>query len=479
MRINIAPNRPTITTHEGAPAVHINPVQQLRRSVMANMLWEDTFYEDGVSIADRIKAEVEVLLGGATKFVGDNGPQFVADIAYEARTQMKLRHVPLLLVASLIVHDKPETRKVVADTIARVIQRPDELGELVAIYWKIKTGTSKALTEQMKKGLQIAFGKFNEYSLAKYDQSSAAVKLRDVAFLAKFDFGRTATARTIAKLTNKTYYPERTKGGFPVKEFMGEEYSKLATPDTWEVALSGGADKKETFTRLLQEEKLGALALLRNLRNMTQAGVDVKVIREGLAKMKTERVLPFRFITAAKYAPTLEPELEKVMFKCLEGHDKLGGKTVLVVDCSGSMHSPVSAKSELRRVDAAAALAMLLREICDEVQVVCFDTTAQLIPARRGFALRDLISKYGGGGTDTAKALKLAQKETYDRCIVITDEQSHTAISGPGAGKKGYFINVAAYQNGIGYKEWVHLDGWSEAIIDYILEYEKMKAGND
>lgn len=464
-RINIAPSRPTIKTHEGATAVHINPIQQLRRSVMANMLWEDTFYEDGVSIADRIKTEVATLLKT------EGGPQLVADIAFEARTQMKLRHVPLLLVSSLIVHDTKETRAVIADTIARVIQRPDELGELVALFWKMKTGTSKMLPKQMKKGLGFAIAKFNAYSLAKYDQSSAAVKLRDVVFLAHVS-ADDPQAKLIARLVNKSFYPEKTQGGFPIKEYMGEEYKKLDTPDTWEVALSGGANKGETFARLLQEEKLGALALLRNLRNMIQEKVGLKLIREGLAKMKTERVLPFRFITAARYAPSLEPELEKAMFRSLEGHEKLAGKTVLLVDHSGSMGSPVSAKSELTRFDAACALAMLLREVCDEVQVIAFSDRAATVRPRRGFALRDEITGcMAYGGTDTAAGLKAAKTEGYDRIIVITDEQSHTSIGSPDG--KGYFINVASYQNGIGYKQWVHLDGWSEAIVDYILAYEK------
>ena len=46
---------------------------------------------------------------------------------------------------------------------------------------------------------------------------------------------------------------------------------ELAVPDTWEVALSSGANKREAWERLLREQKLGALALLRNLRNMREA----------------------------------------------------------------------------------------------------------------------------------------------------------------------------------------------------------------
>lgn len=76
-----------LRTHEGALAVQIGEEAQLRRAVLACMLWEDQFYEDGVPIADRIAALVPRV--DAAK---------VAALAIEARERMKLRHVPLLLV---------------------------------------------------------------------------------------------------------------------------------------------------------------------------------------------------------------------------------------------------------------------------------------------------------------------------------------------------------------------------------------------
>jgi hypothetical protein len=468
MRTNVASNKALLYTAEGAVAVFIDPIHQLRRSVMANMLWEDQFYEDGQSIATRIQEEVAEVLkqkDGANKLV---------EIAYEARTQMKLRHVPLLLLVSLIRAKTKAARAVVADAITRVVQRPDEMGELLALYWRGEDGKQKKqpLAAQMKKGLGAAFQKFDAYTLAKWNSDSASIKLRDVLFLIhakpKGATLRYTKAERLAKVERELSPDEQLYKKLADK--------KLESPDTWEVALSAGADKKETFTRLLKEEKLGAMALLRNLRNMQQSGVDIETIREGLRKMKVERVLPFRFITAARYAPTLEPELEESMLKCLGDHEKLTGKTVLVVDNSGSMDAKVSGKSEIMRNDAACALAMLLREICDEVQVVVFSTEAVLVPPRRGFALRDVILKATPhGGTNTHNALQLAAKEGYDRCIVITDEQSHQTITGPMKNKKGYFINVASFQNGIGYKEWIHLDGWSEAVVEYIFQYERFQ----
>jgi hypothetical protein len=61
----------------------------------------------------------------------------------------------------------------------------------------------------------------------------------------------------------------------------------------------------------------------------------------------------------------------------------------------------------------------------------------------------------------------------YDRIIVITDEQSHTSVPSPGKDKLGYFINIAAYKNGIGYGPWLHIDGWSEATLQYIQQVEQ------
>jgi hypothetical protein len=251
---------------------------------------------------------------------------------------------------------------------------------------------------------------------------------------------------------------------------------ELQTPDTWEVALSGGKDKKSTFERLMNENKLGALAFLRNLRNMKESGVDDRLVMQYSVQINLERVLPFRFIAAANAVPAWESLIEGMMLRCLEGGDKLSGKTVICVDNSGSMYgTKISAKSELDRADAACALAILIRETCEFPCIIGFGTDAKVIPARRGFALRDAIKKGCGGGTDTAKALNLAASEKYDRIIVLTDEQSNTKIPKPIAGSKAYFINVANYKNGISYsKEWLHIDGWSEAVIDYIKEYEQM-----
>jgi 60 kDa SS-A/Ro ribonucleoprotein len=419
-------------THEGAPAKAITPEQALRRSVLACLLWESQFYEDGVEIAGRIR-----------ELVPQVAAEKVAALAVEARTAMKLRHAPLLLVREMARHASHRT--LVAETLLRVIQRADELAEFVAIYW---ADGRAPLSGQVKKGLAAAFPKFDEYALAKYDRAGP-VRLRHVLFLCHAKPRDEEQAALWKRLIDGT----------------------LATPDTWEVALSAGGDKRASWERLLGERRLGALALLRNLRNMKDAGVSEPLVLEALDAMKTERVLPFRFIAAARHAPQWEAALEKAMFRSVESREKLRGHTVLLVDVSGSMTASLSARSDMQRTDAAYGLAILLREIADKVTLYTFSDDLKQVPSRRGFALRDALDQsQPHSGTLLGQALqKIADR--YDRIIVITDEQSHDRVPAPKG--KGYVINVASYRNGVGYGPWTHIDGWSEAVVEYIRELER------
>jgi hypothetical protein len=427
--------------HVGARARRFTPEMELRRTLMNCLLWEDQFYEDGVSIADRIKALVPLV-----------APERAAALAIEAREVMKLRHAPLLVVREMARHEKH--RVLVADTLARVIQRPDEMTELLAIYWADALGPMEQrkrqpVSAQIKKGLARAITKFDAYQLAKYDRDGA-VRIRDVLFLVH------------AKPKDKD------------QEKMWKQLvdGTLVSPDTWEVSLSSGKDKRATFERLIEEKKLGGLALLRNLRLMQNADVPRAVIAGAIDAMRTDRVLPYRFITAARYAPDFEPELEAAMLKSIKGYARLKGRTRLLIDVSGSMFAPLSAQSEMTRADAACGLAILAREVCDEVEVFTFSTKTVKVPPRHGFALRDaIIASQPHGNTMLGAAVKEIDKG--DRLIVFTDEQGHDSVPGPKG--KGYLANIASYRQGIRHDAWTRVDGFSEAVIAWIAASEETK----
>ena len=434
--VNRTAPRKMVKNHEGASVpANKDAEKQLRRLTMANMLFEDQFYIDGASTAELL-----------AKYVKMVDPKSVQAIAREAREQFKLRHVPLQIMRELARIGKME-----ASALADIIQRPDEIGEFISLYWKDK---KQPLANQVKKGLAQAFNKFNEYQFAKWNKNSAAVKLRDALFLVHAKPQNSAQTELFKKIADDA----------------------LSVPDTWETNLSAGADKKETFTRLMAEKKLGALAFIRNLRNMVQAGVDEQLIRSYAKNVNTDRILPFRFIAAARIVPQFEDMLEEMMLRSLESHEKLPGKTVLVIDVSGSMFGTmISSKSDLQRFDAAAALAVLAREICEEVEIYSFSRSAVRVAPRRGFALVEAISdSQYHGGTDLGKSMHEIHSKvsSYDRAVIFTDEQSQSR-GVPSPKGKGYIINVAAYENGINSGSYTTISGMSEAIIDFIQMAEK------
>jgi 60 kDa SS-A/Ro ribonucleoprotein len=438
-KLNVWKRMFPVRTHEGAVAQRVDAKTELRRTVLTCLLWEETFYEKGNDIAKRI-----------AELVAKSKPEDVAALACEARDKMQLRHAPLFLTRELA--RRKGVGSLVAETLEHVIQRADELGEFVSLYWQ---EMKQPLSAGVKRGLAQAFTKFDAYQLAKYNSDRVGVvTLRDVLFLCHAKPKDAEQEAVWKKLVENT----------------------LESPDTWEVALSAGKDKRETFERLLREGTLGGMAVLRNLRLMLASGVDPKLIRERLEK-GVARALPFRFVTAARYAPKLEEAIENAMLKGIAGFAKLPGSTGLVVDVSGSMDGVLAKKGETTRMDAAAGLAILLREKAEAFCVATFSENCAELPPRRGFALRDAITNsQAHSGTYLKRALgELRDKPDWnqlDRLIVITDEQSHDGILRAWT-PKAYVVNVAPYKHGVSYGDgWTHIDGWSERVLDYIAATE-------
>lgn len=425
-------------THEGAPSHAINPEQALRRSVMGCMLFEKNAYENGIDIAERIKM-----------LIANVEPKKVASLAIEAREKMGLRHVPLWMARCMA--KLPEHKRYVSRVLQQIITRPDQLTDFVALYWK---DGKEPLSAKVKDGLARSFTKFNEYQLAKYNRLDKQVKLRNVLFLCHAKPENPEQESLFRKLVN----------------------NELKTPDTWEVQLSAGKNKKQTFTDLMMRNKLGALAFIRNLRNMDQAGVDKQLITMYAHSVNVDKVFPYQLVAAAKEVPQFEPIIEPMLFRCLKEQPKIKGQTILLVDNSGSMHyASISERSKMSYSDAACALAVLARELFDDITVYGYGTNLIAIPPRRGFALRDAIQQANTGfSTRLGYSVKQVEKlhPNADRIIVFTDEQSHDPVRNPRA-KKGYVINVANHQNGVGYGEWIHIDGFASSTLDWLVQYER------
>ena len=434
-RLNLLNLNFGLRTHEGAPARNISTELQLRRSVLACLLWENQFYEDGVEIAGRI-----------AQLVPKVAPEKVAALAVEAREKMKLRHAPLLLVREMARH--ATHRRFVADTLAQVIQRADELAEFVAIYWK---DGRVPLSAQVKKGLAAAFPKFDEYALAKYDRGGP-IKLRDVLFLAHAKPRNEAQAEVWKRL------------------IAGE----LTAPDTWEVALSSGADKREAWERLLREQKLGAS---RTAPQPAQhagcwSGRVACARRAWFDEHGACAPVPIPGCGALRSAVGRGARAGDAEVCCGSGKvawkDHRPGRRFRLDDGAaissfrdaayrrGLRPRSVAARDrrEGQRYSASPTRWSKCRRVADSR---C---------ATRSTLRRVTAQRYLGKAVDG-----LNQKERYDRLIVITDEQAHDTVPAPKG--KGYVINVASNKNGVGYGKWTHIDGWSESVVEYIRTLEQ------
>ena len=282
----------------------------------------------------------------------------------------------------------------------------------------------------------------------------------------------------------------------PQTQHQTELFRKIAedtleTPDTWEVALSGGADKKEAWTRLITEGKLGALAFMRNLRNMENAEVDRSVIAEGFKKINPKWLLPSNYMKAYEASPRWASEIEDLMFRGYSTAPKLKGKTVFIVDVSGSMNAPISSKSSTSRMDVAVSMAIMAREVCEDVTIYAtggndwaYTHKTGLVPSHRGFGLINPIKgmqhTLGGGGIFTRQCLEYIYEQErgeVDRIIIFSDSQDcdkpAKRVPRP-FGKTNYIVDVSNNTHGVNYDGiWTaEISGWSENFIPFIFAME-------
>jgi len=439
----------------GIKAAKQDDISMLRRIVLANLLWEKNAYVDGITTSQQI-----------SELIPKCNPEEVANLAIETRLVQKLRHTPLYIAVEMLKHK--EHKKYVADVLAKVITRADMLTDFLAIYQVQNGGNIKPIAAQAKKGLGLAFNNFSEYQLAKYDRD-AAIKLRDVLFLvhAKPMQGK---EELFTKIANR----------------------ELKTPDTWEVALSTGKDKKQTWTRLIEKGKIGGLAMLRNIRNMMEASVDKKVINRGLETLKSQMLLPLDFLKTARVNPEFSREIEDAMIASYANLPKLPGKTLFIVDRSGSMNQKTSDKSDFSRLDQAIAMAMLGANQCEDYTLVATagadhnwtHTSEHIKYPKKGFDIAEQIKslKIGHGGIFTRQCLEWCEKnigKEFDRIIVFSDSQDMDRVNKipKPFGKYNYICDVSAHKYGVNYKGvWTaEISGFSEHFLTYIAAYEGLE----
>ena len=177
---------------------------------------------------------------------------------------------------------------------------------------------------------------------------------------------------------------------------------------------------------------MGYMALLRNLRNFDRAEVPDDVAEQVAAiladpeQVARSRQLPMRFLSAFRAAPSLRwaYPLGKALEHSLTNVPALPGRTLILVDRSGSMFYGTSARTELTYADAAGVFGAALALRAQFPLLVEFGNGSQVIHTERGESPLQVVGRMGNlGGTQTAEALQRHFAD-HDRVVIVTDEQA-------------------------------------------------------
>ena len=440
--------------HAGALAFTLTPELDLYSQVCTASLQPKYYDPSTQNQLDRLRNTIAAV-----------DPELVCKLAVYAREKMYLRSVPLVLMIELLKNfndgkqcgkRNPKTLK---NSTYRIIQRADEITEVLSyfIHANNRTAVKKLgkLPNTLKKAVANSFHKFDEYQLAKYNRDGA-VKLRDALFL------------THSK-------PKDEKEQILFKKLIDNE---LTEPYTWEVEFSKLGQQKfssedvkfkafsNKWKELVESNKLGYMALLRNLRNILKYGASkdlVKVVCEKLSDpiaIAKSKQLPFRFWSAylslgfgssRRIINSNDLNLDPFAIKALQNSlekaiktsvDNLKGfdedtRVLIASDVSGSMQYSISPKSQVQYYDVGLLLGQLLQTKCKNVITGFFGDIWKVTEYAKDNVLDNTLNLYTregevGYSTNGYKVLQWLNQRNIglDKVMIFTDCQLWNSASG-------------------------------------------------
>lgn len=467
-------SRPDATVNfEGAIAFTQTPELQLYRMACTSMFGEDKFYQRA---AENDKDFIHTL-----RAVEDS--KYLLQLANYVRNKMYLRSVPVVLLAEAgarkelkLAPSAKNGKSVVRQYCPLILKRVDDCTEFLA-YWLSRNG--KPIPNAIKRGVADTLKGFDDYQLAKYRAKGKEVTLSDVVRLC---------ARSLIKEGNR--FHKLVEG-------------TLRSEGTWEVEVSAKGNTQETWEGILP--RMGIMAVLRNLRNMINADVDVELIQAKFtddAILKSKQ-LPFRWFSAYKVLSNefagnlfgtneLIDLLERAITISCRNIEKLSGSTAIFVDHSGSMDSNLSERGTVTYFETGAVLGAIAKHICDKSIVGLFGEDFKFIALGSDILQNVSLMQNTDVGHSTNAWLAveslLQSKETVDRIIILTDMQVYNTHDRSSyerslAGRiityrkqinpnvKTYILDMAGYQNACVPEDEngvTQLAGWSDKIFDFI-----------
>lgn len=461
-------------THEGAPGFARDAKSELFLLSVTNMVSEQTFYE---SARDRDSRYSHLL-----RTVTSEDPEWVAAFLRWLRTEANMRSASLVGAAEFARQSLADGRPGARQVVASVLQRADEPGEMLA-YWTSTSG--RALPKPVKRGVADAATRlYDERALLKYDAPGKGFRFGDVIDLVHPSPRAPWQGDLFAHALDRRHgrdnpipasldmlYARQALMAIPV----AERRAMLTGPDgadrlrqggmTWEAVAGWLQGPMDAAAWQAVIPSMGYMALLRNLRNFDQAGIPDDVASTVAARLSDpeqvarSRQFPMRFLSAYKAAPSLRwaYALEKALNLSLANVPALPGRSLILVDMSGSMYAPLSARSDLLRSEAGAIFGSALAVRCEQADLVQFGTGHAPVEFGRAESVLRIVQRFTAmGGTNTAEAVRANLRPEHKRVVIVTDEQAWAGFYGGDptaqvpAGIPVYTWNLAGYRAGHG-----------------------------
>jgi hypothetical protein len=481
-------SQPTGLTHQGGAGYRRDDKTELYLRATTMFAGEKAFYESG---ADHDQRSINL-----TRILAQGDWQWMSNFLPWLRKDANIRTMAIMLAAEAVdarleFNLHPGRGELTSrQLINEVLQRPDEPGEMLQ-YWLVNHG--KEIPKPIKRGIADAATRmYDQRAVLRWDgKGDAPVRFADVLELChprlrKLEIGTAETPQQIpdpnqSELFRHLITVRKQRDGYQPSFFLRQirdryDLSRMpargrhalaghalegdrdaikliesASAGQWEWLISwlgetctGALTKRQQWELIIPE--MGYMALLRNLRNFDEAGLQDSLANKiankiaSPAEVKISRQLPFRFFSAYKAAPSLRwgHSLEKALQECVPNIPVLDGKTLVLIDMSGSMQAPMSSARDFRlnpkapnRMEAAAlfGIALALKNP-DNTDVWGFaDGQFKIDNISQGASILKTVKLITdqcgrvGHGTQIERAVRDTYKD-HDRVCIFTDMQT-------------------------------------------------------
>lgn len=438
-----------ITNVGGGEGSALKEKSELYLTAVSTFAGEDTFYESGQSRIDRV---VDL-----THKLTKKDPEWIERfVPYLRGPEVNIRTISLIIAAEYVAAGGPNGRKV----IDSVCQRADEPAEILAYWMQKHYGwdrttyplPSPKLPQALRKGLSDACNRlYNEYTLLKYDGNSRGVSMAQVLNLIHPTPSDEKQSSIFGFIIDKAYGNDpdmdklpMVKANLALREVDPEDFRKGYPSSslkeagvTWEQlgGLLHGPWTAKAWESVIPT--MGYMALLRNLRNFEGAGISEQMqdyVIERLTDpdaVAKSRQLPFRFLSAYNNlnSDTYSRALGKALDLSVKNIPTFDGKTLVLVDKSGSMSTPLSTNSSVSLWEVGALFGVALALKGEDVDLAVFGDRSRILELPKGSSVlkgvRHLEPNHGvGHGTNIWGSVKKEYAD-HQRVVIFTDMQDN------------------------------------------------------